>query len=722
MVYIKGKFRKSIYKSKDTSFIVGLFRVEETNFKDFDVPKTITFTGNLPELNTDDKYIFNGEFTTHSKYGDQFSVSGYEKVIPTEKESIIEFLTSSFIKGCGIKTAERIYELYGNESLDKIREKKENLLLIQSMTSKRAESIYNSIIKYDKADNDLIYLKKLGFTLNDAMKILNIYGSESKNIIEYNIYDLKEDIEFNKLDQIFLNTNKKEDKRRINALIVEAMKDISFKCGDIYMDKIDIILYLESVYNISVSIDENLEDLILKKEIVNDNEDYYILDYYLDEVYNAESISKLALKPPSKTSKLDKLITKKEEELNITYSLEQKEAIKNALENNISIITGGPGTGKTTIINGILELYKTLNKNSSIEKDVLLLAPTGRAARKMFEVTGFEASTIHRFLKWDKENNIFKINEFNKEHYKLIIIDEVSMIDNHLLASLFRGINLNTKMVFIGDEYQLPSVGPGLILNDMINSEMLAHTRLEEIYRQSENSYIPVLARSIKEVNLYEELLDKRDDYNFIVTRSANIRSVIKDIISKSLKRNLSENNIQILAPMYKGENGIDNLNLMLQEIYNPKSPNKNEYNYMYKTFREGDKILNLENFIDFNISNGDIGYIIDINPYNKDELITIDYDGNIVSYKRDMLSSITHAYAISIHKSQGNEFEHVIMPLTLSYSRMLYNKLLYTGVSRAKKSLILVGEPTALQRAVYNNYSEVRKTKLKLRIEKMIN
>ena len=285
---------------------------------------------------------------------------------------------------------------------------------------------------------------------------------------------------------------------------------------------------------------------------------------------------------------------------------------------------------------------------------------------------------------------------------------------------LFRSLNLNTKIVFIGDEYQLPSVSPGLILNDMINSEVLAHTRLEEIYRQSDNSYIPVLARSIKDVDLYEELLDKRDDYNFIVTKDGNISSVIKEIVLKSLKRNLNENNTQVLAPMYKGVNGIDNLNILLQDIYNPKSSNKNEYTYINRTFREGDKVLNLENFIDFNISNGDIGFIIDINPFNKDEIITVDYDGNLVSYNKEMLTSLTHAYAISIHKSQGNEFDHVIMPLSLYYSRMLYNKLIYTGVSRAKKSLILVGEPLALQKAVYNNYSEVRKTKLKLRIQNM--
>lgn len=716
MEFIKGKYRKTIYESKESGYIVGLFRVEETDLEVIETDKTITITGYLPELNNEESYILKGIYKEHIRYGYQFEALECEKVKPTEKDSIMEFLTSSFIKGCGIKTAEKIYNLFGNDSLNKIKDNKDNLLLVPGMTENKATKIFNSIIKYYQADDDITYLKKIGFSLKETMKLINIYGNNIKSIVENNVYDLISDIDFKKLDSLFLLNNDKADERRVKALIIESMKQLTFQNGDTYLDKIEIIMYLEKAYGISVDINDYLENLYLKKEIIIENEDYYLIEDYLNEVNSSESIYKLVNNKPKNIKEFDKYLKETEKNLNITYSQEQCTAIKKSLENSISIITGGPGTGKTTIINGIIEIYKKVYDISFLEGKVLLLAPTGRAAKKMTETTGLFASTIHRFLKWDKERNIFNINEFNKQHYNLIIVDETSMIDNHLLSSLFKGLNLNTQIIFVGDEYQLPSVGPGLILNDMINTEIITHTRLNNIYRQSEDSFIPVLAKDIKEVNINESILSKKDDYNFLVVPSNNIRNIIGQVLAKSIEKNIDESKIQILAPMYRGENGIDNLNILLQDIFNPYHKSKLEYKYGNITYRKGDKVLNLVNDIDFNISNGDIGYIIDVDPYNK-EVLTVDYDGNIVSYKREMLSTITHAYAITIHKSQGNEFDHVIMPITLAYSRMLYNKLIYTGVSRAKKSLVLIGDPSAFQKAVYNNYSVIRKTKLKQKI-----
>ncbi|MDD2409530.1 MAG: ATP-dependent RecD-like DNA helicase [Bacilli bacterium] len=721
MNLIKGKYKKTIFES-DAGYLVGLFRVYETDSQDIEKNKTITITGYLPNFKADETYLLKGIFIDHIRYGFQFEVHEFEKPKPDEKESIIELLASSFIKGCGIKTAEKIYNLYGNDSLNKIKENKDNLLLVSGMTEKKASKIYDSIIKYYKADDDITYLKKIGFSLNDTMKLINLYGSNIKDIIENNIYDLSEDIEFKKLDSIFLQFNNKEAEKRINALIIHTMKELTFKNGDIYLDKIEIIIYLEQVYNITNNINENLEQLVLKKEIIIENEDYYLTNDYLDEVYNGDCIYKLIKEKPKIIIKFDKYLKEIEKKFKIIYSEEQSISIKRALENSISIITGSPGTGKTTIIKGIIEVYKKIYNISCLDNKVLLLAPTGRAAKKITETTGYQASTIHRFLKWDKERNVFKINEFNKQHYKLIIIDEVSMIDNHLLASLFKGNKLHTQIVFVGDEYQLPSVRPGLILNDMINTDLIIHTSLKNIYRQSENSFIPILAKDIKEVNINENILYKKDDYNFIVVPSYKIKDIMKAVLVKCKEKNINENKIQVLAPMYKGENGIDNLNLMLQNIFNPKSKKKLEFKFGNIIFRNGDKVLNLINDIDFNISNGDIGYIIDINPYNKDDILTVDYDGNIVPYKREKLNTIIHAYAISIHKSQGSEFDHIIMPITMAYSRMLYNKLIYTGISRAKKSLILIGEPKAFEKAVYNNYSVIRKTKLKQKILNNIN
>ncbi len=719
MNYIKGKYTKKIFKSIDTDFIVGLFRVIKTDHEEIELGKQITFTGTLPDLTFTDTYIFKGKLTNHIKYGSQFIVHEYEKLIPDEEETIIEYLSSSYIKGCGVLTAKRIYKLFGDKAIDKIKENKDNLLLVEGITAKRAETIYASIIKYDKQDDDLIYLKDLGFSLKEGMKLISTYNDSVKNIIDYNIYTLKKDIDFKTLDAIFLKTNKETDPRRVEALIIETLKEVTFQKGDTYLDKEEIYMYLKNIYNIDINIDDSLIELKKRNEIIINDNNYYLKEEYEDEVYIASSIASL-IKKESKTYKtFDEAITKIEKRNNIIYGDKQKEAIKNSLTSSISIITGGPGTGKTTIIKGIIEVYKKLNNIT--DTDILLLAPTGRAARKMSETSKLFASTIHRFLKWDKENDTFKVNELNKENYKLIIVDEVSMIDNHLMASLFKGINLNTNIIFIGDEYQLPSVSPGLILNDMISSGEITHVRLNDIYRQSDNSYIPSLALNIKDREIDEEILTKKDDYNFIKSSSYDIKNIIYQVITKSLEKGIDENKIQVLAPMYKGENGIDNLNILLQNIFNKKDSMKKEYTYLNKIYREGDKVLNLENNLDLEISNGDIGCIIEINPHSKDELIIVDYEGNIVPYNIEMLRTITHAYAITIHKSQGNEFDHIIMPVTLEYSRMLYNKLLYTGVSRAKKSLILIGSPEAFVKGVNNNYSVTRKTNLKEKINKYI-
>ncbi len=718
MSYIKGKFKSFIFES-DSGYKIGLFRVTESDDEEIEINKTITFTGYFAELNKDDTYVFQGKYTFHNRYGYQFQVSEYEKKEPEGRETILDFLTSSFVKGCGIKTAEKIFEKFGNDALAKIKENKDNLLLVSSITEKKATQIYNSIIKYYEVDDEIFYLKSLGFSIKETMNLINIYGESISSIVNDNVYLLRDLIDFKKLDQIFLTNNDSEDNRRVEACILETMKYLSFSNGDTYLDKVEIVTYLANAFKITVNINDHLNNLYLNQRIIIDNEDYYLIDDYLDELNNAEAISKLVAKKKIKISEFEKYLSDAETNLEIKYNEDQALAIKTALSNNISIITGGPGTGKTTIINGIINIYSKIHKLNFevLPNYILLLAPTGRAAKRMSETTKLGASTIHRFLKWDKESNTFNINEFNKVHYDLIIVDETSMIDNHLLSSLFKGIDLNTQIVFVGDEYQLPSVGPGLILNDMINSEVISHTRLNSIYRQSENSFIPILAKEIKETNIISNILEKKDDYNFIETSNYDIKSVLNQILEKSCQKNLDETNIQVLAPMYKGENGIDNLNLLLQDFFNPEAKNKSEINYGGVIYREGDKILNLVNDIDSNISNGDIGYIIEINLEAKNAVLVIDYEGNIVSYKKDALNTITHAYAISIHKSQGSEFPHVIMPISLNYSRMLYNKLLYTGISRAKKSLILIGSHEAFKKAVHNNYSVIRKTTLKLKI-----
>ena len=717
MSYIKGKYKQSIFES-ETGYKVGLFRVQETDDKELSTNKTITFTGYFGMLNKDDTYVFNGNVIYHDRYGMQFQVDTYEKVVPEGKDAIIDFLTSSFVKGCGEVLARKIYKTFGDDTLTKIKESRENLFLVSGMTDKKADSIYKSVVKYFEADKEIVKLKEMGFTVKETMELMNNFGKRVLELIDKNIYVLRDYVDFPKLDSIFLVNNDPEDDRRVDAAIIRAMKDLTFELGDIYLDKIEIVEELASRYNIFKSIDENLRNLAKRKEIMIANEDYYLMTDYLDELNNGVSIASLMSRSTKKISKFNDLIKLTEDELGITYNKEQKEAIKSALTNNVSIITGGPGTGKTTIIKGILRLYSIYKKISydSITREVCLLAPTGRASKRMSETCGIGASTIHRFLKWDKESNTFAVNELNKVHYNMFIIDETSMLDNHLLSSLFKGIDIHTKIIFVGDEYQLPSVGPGLILSDMISAGV-PHIKLETIYRQSENSYIPMLAKDIKNVNVTDDYLDKKDDYNFISCDSKDIKNVLVQIVEKMQDKKMDLGNLQVLAPMYKGENGIDNLNIVLQELINPKDKKKDEIKVGPITYRVGDKILNLVNDIDNNIYNGDIGYIKSIDINSKKEPIVVEYDNNEVSYKRENFNQITHAYAISIHKSQGSEFMHVIMPITKGYSRMLYNKLLYTGVSRAKKSLVLLGDKDAFIRCVNNSYSLVRKTNLKVKI-----
>ena len=359
----------------------------------------------------------------------------------------------------------------------------------------------------------------------------------------------------------------------------------------------------------------------------------------------------------------------------------------------------------------MLNLYKKVFKytDNGLISRVALIAPTGRASKRMSEACKFGACTIHRYLKWNKENNTFGINEFNKTNDELIIVDETSMIDTILFDSLLKGLRKNVKLVLVGDEHQLPSVSPGLVLNDLINSKKFTHIRLNNIYRQSEDSYIPILANEIKNKHL-GNFLEKKDDYNFI---ELLIKNLISDIAKKSIDKGLDEENIQILAPMYKGEIGIDNLNIILQDIFNPHSNHLKEIQIGTIIYRVNDKVLNLVNDVDKGIYNGDIGYIYDIDINSKSDFLKVNFDNNIVSFKREELQSIKHAYVISIHKAQGSEFDHVIMPISKNYNKMLYNKLVYTGISRAKKSLTIIGSSEAFKYSVNNNYSINRKTSL---------
>lgn len=725
MEYIRGKFKQMIFES-DNGYKVGLFRVKEASgeMEEY-VNKTITFTGYFADIDAEAYYKLTGNYVFNERYGSQFQVSSYEREEPKGKDAVVEFLSSSLVKGCGEKTAIAIVDTLGEEALTLIKENPDNLLLVPGISEVKAKRIYNSIVKYQSTDEIIVNLKKLGFTINESLAILNKWGESSLEIVNNDIYKLIDIIDFTKLDKVFLSMKDAEAEERILACLIETFKRVGFKNGDTYLDKEEIFSTIRNEFKIFIEedeLDEYLDKLKKSKDIVVKKKKYFLKEYYDYEEEIADSLEMISRHSKTRVTNFDDLIAAVQLEYDVKYNTDQKKAIKNALTNRISIITGGPGTGKTTIINSIVKLYVRIHNLNYKEviNDIALLAPTGRAAKKMSDSTGLPAMTIHRYLKWNKEKNEFQINEYNKNYHKLIIVDETSMIDTYLFASLLKGIGHNITLVLVGDSNQLPSVGPGLILNDLIDSDMFTHTTLEQIYRQSDNSYIPILAKEIKEHDLSSEFTKQTDDYNFLHASGLTIKEMIRKICVMSKEKGLTEEEIQVLAPMYRGENGIDNLNVLLQDIFNPKSKDRKETKVGDITYRVGDKVLQLVNDPDNNIFNGDIGYISSIGTImgskNKD-VFTINFDGNEIQYTREDLINIKHAYAITIHKSQGSEFAHVIMPVSKAYYKMLYNKLIYTGVSRAKKSLIIIGEEESLVMAVNNDYSNNRKTNLKEQI-----
>ena len=721
MKQIKGKFKQLIYQNSSNAYIVALFKVSETEDKDLKeyINKTITVTGIISDLKFDIPYTLEGSLEKHPKYSWQFVLSKYEIEKPTSIDAMINFLASPFVEGCGKETAKKIVELYGVDSLNKIKEDFNNLLKVKGLTTLRAMKIYNSVLNFEKNDDIILKLEQLGFSLEDASRILSKHEMEIEAILEGNLYLLKDIFEFSKLDHIYCNNFEKESPLRCKECILDAMMQISFNEGSTFYAIEEIYKALQVLHNLNVNNEDFLnyiEELTNDGFIVKEDKKYYLYKYYEEELLISHRLREISHFKLKRITKLDEKIAEFEKEKSITYNDEQKRAIKEGLRNNISIISGGPGTGKTTIINAIVNIYikSQMLAKDEIFSDIALLAPTGRASKRLALSTGLMGSTIHRHLKWHKEEDCFEYDENNRLPQKLIIVDESSMIDVSLMKSLLCALNNNVRLILVGDIYQLPSVGPGLVLQDLINSDLFSFTELTTIYRQSDNSYIPFLAKDIKNQNIDEEFMYKKDDYNFVVASDEDIMGKIVATAKYGLSKGINEDNMQILAPMYKGINGIDNLNIKLQEVYNPENDDKNELAYGDKIYRENDKVLQLINDSEKNVFNGDIGKIVAIYK-DKDKRIMIDinFDGSYVTYEKKDLKNITHAYAITVHKSQGSEFEHVIMPISKSYYIMLYNKLLYTGVSRAKKSLTLIGEPRAFTSGIQNNYSKERKTSL---------
>lgn len=720
-VYIKGQYRKSIFTS-DSGYIIGIFKVSETNDEELDIyiNRTITFTGYFHELNEVDTYKFYGKLVNHPKYGEQFLVEHYDRLMPEEKDSIVEFLSGGLFKGIGEAKAKRIVDVLGKDTFSIILENPSNLVLIPTITEKNAKTLHDKLMEYESSYETILYLNNLGFSTKDSMIVYNYYKEKTISVVEEDIYILIEDVyemTYKKIDSISKKIGiKPDDERRIDASILYIMRELSNTLGHCYFSLDEIYSYLPRVLGVRITkeiFQERVNELILNLKIKKYQDNYYVMEMYEAETLIVKRFQILNHAKDNVCKDLDSRITKLEDYFRITYNKDQRKAIEESFYKNILIITGGPGTGKTTIIKAILELYKDVNKLSyeKLQDKVALLAPTGRAAKRMSETTLLKASTIHRFLKWNKDNDTFQVNEYNKSKVEFVLVDEASMIDTYLFSNLLRGLSVNTKIILVGDYDQLPSVGPGQLLHDFICSNVLPVIELKELYRQGADSNIITLSSDIRNDSLSKDLFNESDDLTFIECDSSEIMNYICDV--SSTYKDYSYKNFQILAPMYKTQNGIDLINQNVQKIFNKKEAKKAEIKVGEVTYREGDKVIQLTNMPDDNVYNGDIGIITRIVTRPNKE-IYIDFDDNIVKYTPANFYKFKLAYAISIHKSQGSEFDIVVIPLTRDYKKMLYRKLIYTGITRSKTKLYLIGEYKALELAVANNKNDIRRTGIK--------
>lgn len=712
--YISGKINKIIFESNSGPYKVGLFRVNETNDSDLEeyVDKIIGITGNFAEINFDVDYVLYGNMINHYKYGWQYSVEAYEIKVPSDKDSLIMYLSSGMFKGIGEKTAKKIVDRFGSDTIDVIKNDVDSLASVSGMTMKKAVAMRDKFLSSELNQELVIKLNTYGFTVKEAIDLINDYGMDILNIINDDIYELVGEINFDKLDMIFLSIHDEMHEYRIKALIKHCIYTLCYENGDTIIAKEEVFIRMKKMFKGSFNSEMFL---IYLNKLLDSNEVILIDDFLcLFEFYDTEknifsNINRISnIRENIDEDKIDEEIKKYEKKNNIEFGPDQIEAIKGAIQNNFYMITGGPGTGKTTIIRAIVSLLESVCK---IRKEsIALLAPTGRSAKRMMSSVGVSAYTIHKFLKWNKENGTFQMDETNRVDEKVIIVDEASMIDIFLFNSLLKALKLNVKLLLIGDANQLPSIGPGDILHDLLHMDHLKSKCLKTIYRVKEGSYITYLAGDIRDKKHFD-VVENKSDFTFINAYDDEIVSYLKEICLRVKEKNMSIDNFQILIPMYKGINGIDNINNILAEIFNGDNE---PYKFGDKYYRVNDKVIQLVNDVENNVFNGDIGYIKNIIHVNDKICINIDFSGTEVLYTTGDTDKFTLAYAISIHKSQGSEYDNVVVLLASSFKRMFYNKLIYTAVTRAKESLIIIGTIDSFNNSIQTLYAESRNTYLK--------
>lgn len=744
-LFILGRPIVSIFHNEQNMYSIVRVKIQETNLQYED--KEIIVVGYFPPLQPEEQYRFTGILKQHPKYGTQFQIDTFEKEVPATEQGIINYLSSDLFVGIGRKTAEIIVEKLGVNAIKLILENPEALDVVPRLSQDKKDLIRMTIEQNLGLERVMIQLNEWGFGAQLGMKIYQTYRLETIALLKENPYRLIEDVEgvgFFRADELGAKlgiTGKHPD--RIKAAVFHVLTNGALSEGHVYMEAeqvlIDVKEMLEQSQRDEIPFDVISQAIIEMREesrICGEETRLYLPSLYFSEIGIASKVLELLENNKEQVSfsqdEIRKAIGEVEEAFEVTYAETQAKAIEQALNSAVMILTGGPGTGKTTVVRGVVEVFAKLHNLSLNPKEyaqkeepfpIVLVAPTGRAAKRLAESTGLPAMTIHRLLGFTGQE---KDEETEREVTgKLIIIDEMSMVDTWLAHQLLKSLHKDVKVIFVGDQDQLPPVGPGQVLKDLLASKQIPTVELTDVYRQAEGSTIIELAHQIKKGMIPQNLTDKTADRSFIKASAEQVGNVVTQVVQSAINKGFSIRDVQVLAPMYKGSAGIDNLNKMIQELVNPNDTgNRKEIVFGDITYRIGDKVLQLVNQPESNVFNGDMGEVIAIirakETIEKQDLLVVSFDGIEVTYQRAELNQITLAYCCSIHKSQGSEFQMVIMPVVRSYVKMLRRNLLYTGITRAKNFLILCGEPDVLANGLNRTEDLQRLTSLKARLNPM--
>jgi exodeoxyribonuclease V alpha subunit len=707
---IKGTLEDITYYNEENGYTVAKFLLGDDGQK-------VTAVGHLPGIHPGESLQLKGLWTTHPTYGRQFQVHSYRVLAPTTRLGIERYLGSGLIKGVGPATARRIVDHFGLETLEILENHPERLIEVPSIGRKRIKTIQQAWEEQKNIRDVMIFLQSYNISTSLALKIYRQYGDQSIQVLREDPYQLAREmfgVGFKTADRIAMEMGQKPDSpNRIMAGIVYTLENMSYE-GHCFANRDELTSRCAEILNISTeSILAELNTLIEAKKVIVEEEAIYLPHFFYAESGVAARIECIANSSSDRLEMLShadwgQLYQWLDKVISFQLTEEQKNAVKMSLTEKVSILTGGPGTGKSTITDSIIKILQSFNCTA------LLAAPTGRAAKRLNETTGLHASTIHRLLEYSPRSNQFLRNQKNPLDADLIIVDEASMVDIILMYHLLNAVKEGTHILFVGDKDQLPSVGAGNVLRDLIISEVLPVTFLNTIFRQAEGSYIILNAHRVNQGRMPVFEKNSSDFFLFSENDPQKAADWVIDIVANRLNARFgydSHRDVQVLSPMHRGEAGVKELNRRLQEALNPGTRHKKETRLGERVFRVGDRIMQVRNNYEKGIFNGDIGIISAIDLEN--QAVEISIDENRIPYDYAELDELELAYAISIHKSQGSEFPVVVIPLLTQHYMMLQRNLLYTAITRARQKVVLVGSKKAIAMAVKNDKTAQRNTRL---------